>query len=637
MPLPRWISLPLCLALAAVLAAPSLAEEAVAPPAAVAAPVAADPSTSAAAPTLPPAADASPLQLRLEGLAAATKPQVAGFPLASVPVLVELYRQRGFTPLWQRQGQVTDLLAAIARSPDEGLSPSDFQPQAIEKALGGQGLAGLSGPGRDDADLLLTDSLLRYVHHRQYGKLDPAAIDRKLNYAEPATLGDLVTQLDVALDAPDLADHLTYLVREPAFYARLKVGLARYRTAASNGGWAPLPAGVKLAPGARDPRVPALRERLRSTGEYRGEAPADPKVYDPGLADAVKAFQKSQGLPDDGVVGGRTLTELNVPVDKRIDQIRINLERMRWVYRDLPDDYLLVDLIGFRAYQMRGAEPQWSTRVQIGRADRQTPTFRDQVEYLELNPTWTVPPTILKNDILPKARTNPGYVAKKGLKAIDRNGRTVPLSAVNWNLPAGSFPYSLRQDGGGAKAALGKIKFMFPNRFAVYLHDTPSRHLFNQPVRMTSSGCVRVDQPFELAERVLGDPERWSQEDLKAVVGKGKTRTVRLKEPLDIILAYWTADGREDGAVRFRRDMYGRDEAVLTALAGDARMRVQLPPPPPPAPEPLPVAPESGAPAPAEAPIQTPVQVQAAPVAQTQAPEVAAQTGLSAAQGAPSL
>jgi murein L,D-transpeptidase YcbB/YkuD len=238
--------------------------------------------------------------------------------------------------------------------------------------------------------------------------------------------------------------------------------------------------------------------------------------------------------------------------------------------------------------------------VQVGRADRQTPIFRDQVEYLELNPTWTVPPTILKDDILPKARLNPGYVAKKGLKAIDRNGRRVPLSAVNWNLPAHAFPYSLRQDGGGDKAALGKIKFMFPNRFSVYLHDTPSRGLFNQPVRMTSSGCVRVDKPFELAELVLDEPDRWSAANLKTLVGSGKTRTVRLKEPLTIILAYWTAEGLGGGQVRFRDDMYDRDAAVLAALTGDARLRVKMPPPL--APPPQPVPPGNDAPAEPTAP-----------------------------------
>jgi L,D-transpeptidase YcbB len=596
MGLPRWIVPLLCLALAG--------------------------------PVLPEAPRSEPgvpmperLQERVEALATEAHPRVAGVGLASMPVLAEVYRGREFRRVWRDQVQVTDLLGAIARSPDEGLSPSDFHDLALTRLFGGKDLGHLAAQTRDDADLLLTDSLLRYLHHRLFGKLDPVAIDRKLHYADPPTLEEMVMQLGAALDAPDLGDHLVHLVREPAFYTRLKEGLARYRVAAANGDWGRIPTGGKLVPGVREERVAALRERLRASGEYQGPSPADPKIYDKGLQEAVKAFQENHGLPADAVVGSRTLAELNVPAAERIGQIRVNLERMRWVYRDLPEDYLLVDVVGFQVHLMRGSAVQWSTRAQVGRADRQTPSFRDQLEYLELNPTWTVPPTILKDDILPKARVNPGYVAKKGLKAIDRNGRSVPLSAVNWNLPAGSFPYTLRQDGGGDKAALGKVKFMFPNRFSVYLHDTPSRRFFNQPVRMTSSGCVRVDKPFELAERVLGEPQRWSVESLQGLVSSGKTRTVRLKEPLAIILSYWTAEGLGGGQVQFRDDIYGRDAALLAALGEEVRVKVKLPLPPEPAPA---AAPPRATEPPGPVAPSVPVEAKRAPITPMGEPRVAA-------------
>ncbi len=585
----------------------------------------------------PAAAQASepdgPLRGRLESIAGQSGPTLAPgghkVALASAPVLVELYRQRGNDLVWRHQGQVDALLRAIARSPEDGLDPADFHQQVILRTLGDKGLAGLQGQARDDADVLLSDSLLRYIHHRLFGKVDPVAIDRKLNYTEPAAIEDLVTQIGAALDAPNLGTHLTDLVREPVFYSRLKEGLAKYRAAAARGGWGKIPAGPKLVQGARDGRVTALRQRLRAGGEYVRPDPADPKLFDADLKAAVIAFQKGHGLPADGVVGGQTLVDLNVPVEKRIEQIRVNLERMRWVYRDLPEDHLLVDIIGFQVHVMHGAESLWTTKAQVGRPDRQTPTFRDQVEYLELNPTWTVPPTILKDDILPKARVNPAYVAKKGLKAIDRNGRSVPLSAVNWNHPAGSFPYTLRQDGGGQKAALGQIKFIFPNRFSVYLHDTPSRALFARPVRMTSSGCVRVDRPFELAERVLGQPERYSVASLKDLVATGKTRTVRLKRPLDIVLSYWTAEGLGHGGVRFRSDIYGRDAAVLAALNGPARLRVKLPPPPEPAqvPESVPTPEPGPETAPGGAQSPRPTEAEMAPVPQVPKPEVAAIPG----------
>jgi len=606
----RRVALPLCLGLAGVLAVGGLG------PCWAQGPV---PTAATATATA-----SGSLEQQIEALLKEPSPRISGVRLASVEVLAELYRQRDYRRVWQRQGQVKDLLRAIAASPEEGLSPSDFHEAALKRVLGGKDLGGLSEQARDDADLLLTDSLLLYLHHRLFGKLDPAAIDHKLYYVDPPTLEDLTARLAAALDAPDLGDHLRQLVREPVFYTRLKEGLARYRAVADAGGWGVIGGGVKLVPGARDERVAALRERLRASGEYQGPAPPDPRVYDKALQQAVKAFQEAHGLAADGVLGARTLAEINVPVAERIAQIRVNLERMRWVYRDLPERYLLVDIPRFQVHLMRGTEAQWSARVQVGRADRQTPTFRDQVEYLELNPTWTVPPTILKDDILPKARTNPGYVAKKGLKAIDRNGKAVPLSAVNWNLPAHAFPYSLRQDGGGEKAALGKIKFIFPNRFSVYLHDTPSRGLFSLPVRMTSSGCVRVDKPFELAELVLGEPERWSIDNIKSMVDSGKTRTVRLKAPVTIILAYWTAEGLGGGQVRFREDVYGRDEAVLTALEGDTRLRVKLPPPPAPAPE----APPAGTEGPAGPVVPAaPKEARASPLTPARHPAIAAGSG----------
>ncbi len=621
--LPRWSALTLSLILACTLVdglvRPAAAEQPHASPAQAVAPQQPSParatgpqeSVPAHAPAPIEQARSGTLRTRLDALVGQAKPKVAGHGLASVAVLDAFYRGRDDRPAWQRQGQVKALQRAIELSPEDGLTPGDFQGQVVTSVLGGKAITDLTGSARDDAELLLTDSLLRYLHHRLFGKVDPVAIDRKRNGADPATLEVLVSQLDGALAARDLGDHLAHLVREPVFYTRLKEGLAHYRKVAANGSWKAVPEGGKLALGSRDQRVVALRDRLRASGEYGFAGSADPKVFDRALHEAVKTFQRSHGLAADGVVGPNTLGELNVSAAQRVDQIRVNLERMRWVYRDLPEDYLLVDVVVFQVNLMQGGEVTWSTKAQVGREDRQTPTFRDRLEYLELNPTWTVPPTILKDDILPKARVNPGYVAKKGLKAIDRNGRNVPLSAVNWNLPARAFPYTLRQDGGGKKAALGRIKFMFPNRFSVYLHDTPSRHLFNRPVRMTSSGCVRVDKPFELAELVLRQPERWDQAKLQQVVDKGKTRSVRLKEPLEVILAYWTAEGLGDGQVRFRSDIYGRDPEALAALDGDPPMTVKLPPDPDPEPEPEAEPSPDDPPEPA-----APIKVEAAPAAE---------------------
>jgi murein L,D-transpeptidase YcbB/YkuD len=321
-----------------------------------------------------------------------------------------------------------------------------------------------------------------------------------------------------------------------------------------------------------DSRLPAIRERLRITGDYRGGEPADPARYDPGLERAVKTFQQRHTLGVDGIIGPATLAAMNTSAEQRVAQIRANLERMRWVGGDVSGDFLLVDIAGQEVALYRDGQLAWASRAIVGRPERQTPVFRDRIEYLELNPTWTVPPTILKEDILPKARKNPNAVRKKGLEIIDRSGNKVAPEAVDWSVSYNNLPYMLRQPP-GPRNALGEVKFMFPNRHSVYLHDTPDRGLFSKPQRTFSSGCVRVERPLELAELLLDDRE-WDRARFESLIGTRRPTTVHLKEPIPVVLYYWTAEADEQGVVRFREDIYGRDAAVLAALDERGSMRL---------------------------------------------------------------
>jgi murein L,D-transpeptidase YcbB/YkuD len=320
-----------------------------------------------------------------------------------------------------------------------------------------------------------------------------------------------------------------------------------------------------------------VRKRLRVTGDYAGPA-SDSCRYDPGLAVAVRAFQERHHLATDAVVGPATLAAMNISAAARVDQIRVNLERLRWSDSRAPRDRLLVDIAGQEVQLFRDDKPVWTSRVIVGRPERPTPVLRDQMEYIEINPRWTVPPTILKKDILPAMRRNPGYLKKKGLRVVTREGKPVSPGSVDWNTSAASFPYMIRQPP-GERNALGQIKFMFPNRFSVYLHDTPHRGLFARPKRLYSSGCVRVQKPWELAELVLNDPKRWSREKLANMVASKRTRWIRLEKPLPVILTYWTADVGADGRVMFREDVYDRDPAVLRALDGTGPDRIRFPEP----------------------------------------------------------
>ncbi len=350
-----------------------------------------------------------------------------------------------------------------------------------------------------------------------------------------------------------------------SWYDDVLEALARYRAIADKGGWPVVPQGPALKPGMSDPRVPVLRTRLAATGDWQG-VDSDSDLYDADLEQAVRRFQARQGLEDDGVVGKGSLDALNVPVEARIDQIRVNLDRGRWVLRGLGDDYVIVNIAGFETYMIRDGKEIWATKSIVGRNYRKTPVFRDNIRFIEFNPTWTVPPGILGKDILPKARENPAYISEKGFTVVDGSGKQVDPKSIDWSkAKPGNFPYSIVQPP-GPENALGLVKFMFPNPYLVYLHDTASRGLFAKSERALSSGCVRIENPFDFAELVLSDQPEWTRKKIDEVVASGETTRVDLKTPLPVLLLYWTVWVDPDGQVSFRRDIYERDSRVLAAL-----------------------------------------------------------------------
>ena len=309
----------------------------------------------------------------------------------------------------------------------------------------------------------------------------------------------------------------------------------------------------------------AVRARLIVTDGAAGPA-GDPQLFDPDLANAVEHFQARHGLDADGIIGARTIEAMNVPVASRIDQLKANLERTRWVFRDLEPRFLVVNIAGFEAYVVEDRKVTWQSRVQVGKPYRKTPVFKKKMTYLVLGPTWTVPPTILREDIIPKIKKDPAYLARKDMVLLDRSGKLVDISNVDLTaISAENFPYTVRQEP-GPKNALGRIKFMFPNKHFVYLHDTPSQTLFDRAERTTSSGCIRVEKPISLAAELLGDPSEWSETRVEERISKASNETVTMTDPIMVFLMYWTSVPDNDGDVKFFSDVYSRDQAVLDGL-----------------------------------------------------------------------
>lgn len=321
--------------------------------------------------------------------------------------------------------------------------------------------------------------------------------------------------------------------------------------------------GESLRRGDTDARVYEIRQRL--TAEGFAIANAGRMFFDADLEDAVRNFQTRYGLLRDGIVGRRTLSAMNLPAAARIDQIRVNLERLRWVTQSWEERFVAVNIAGYRVYYIEGGAVHWSARAVVGRPYRQTPVFRSELTHIVLNPDWTVPPTILRNDVLPAIRKDPGYLDAQRMDVLDHGGARIDPATIDWSLyPAQRFPFYIRQRP-GAINALGRIKFVFPNDHLVFLHDTPAKNLFEASARVFSSGCIRVERPLELAVLLLRSPQ-WDAQRIDAEISRGDTRNLVLDTPVPIVVLYLTAIAPDGDEFSLFDDVYQRDAALLAAL-----------------------------------------------------------------------
>ena len=528
----------------------------------------------AAAPCLPAAGAVDPGKVRealredIDTLRAGSPQPSDADPILSRNVLPALYESGGFERLWTDPARVAALLAAIDGVADDGLDPADYHEAALRQLA--PSLASVTSPAEAARfDLLASDALVLAIYHLSIGKVDPQTIIPDWNFnPHPLTDASVLASARRAIATGNIAAELDAARPSHWMYARGRAYLKTYRQIAARGGWPRVAAGPVLKPGMSDARVPTLRERMAAEGDYAGPPDSSP-VYDDALAAAVKSFQDRHLLDADGTIGPGTLKEINVTAAERVDQIRVNLERGRWVLHEIGDeDLVVVDIAGYTVRLMHDKKAIWQSKVIVGQPYKQTPSFRAEIQYVVFNPTWTVPTSITSAELLPQIRRDPGVLKRKNLKVVDRAGREVDPRTIDWAHYTGrNFPYYIRQDAGDDNA-LGKVKIMFPNPYSVYLHDTPSRSLFAKDRRTFSHGCIRVEKPLELAERVLADPVNWNSAAINAAVASGETRTVNLKTRLPVLLIYWTVDQGADGRAVFKPDAYRMDPVLLKALDG---------------------------------------------------------------------
>ncbi|HHP7237853.1 L,D-transpeptidase family protein [Longibacter sp.] len=518
--------------------------------------------------------------------------------------MMRWYEETGFQPLWvDGTGPlpvVERLLGVLTSAADVGLSPEAYPAGRIdERVRAVQSADSMSVADLVELELLCTSALWRYAMHRAFGRISPGEVTPTWNM--PMRTGDVMSVLRRLSSSGDLDAALASVTPATPAYAELQNALRQYRDVEVDGGWPAVPDGPSLKPGEVDRRVPSIRERLAVTGdltvsvdsvrarierassspptggEVRPEEAADAPTdslyrYDDGLEAAVVRFQRRHGLTADGVIGDATRAAMNVPAERRVAQLVANLERWRWMPDSLGARYVLVNIAGFSLDVVEEGRTVLSMRVVTGRPYRQTPVFSDEISYLVFRPFWHIPHKLAVEDKLPLIRRDPSYLERQRIKVFrswDSDAAPVDPATIDWStVTAENFPFRLRQDAGPLNA-LGRVKFMFPNPYSVYLHDTPTRGLFQQAERSFSSGCIRVERPVELARYLLHDQPGWTAERVREeMYGDGGERAVVLQRRVPVHLQYWTA-WVEDGAVHFRNDIYDRDAQLLRALEID--------------------------------------------------------------------
>lgn len=466
------------------------------------------------------------------------------------------YEARSYQPAWQgRQGQVA--LQALLRSGTHGLDPAQYHATELadrQKKLDRQ------TPVADRAawDVAMSRALLRLAVHLGQGQVQPELRQVKKAPAKPPV--DPAIALQRAAEG-NPAEEIEALAPANDAYARMRHALARLHGIAAAGGWGTVPAGPALSSGASGPRVVALRHRLAAEGLV---PVAQTPAFDAALVDAVKRFQDAHGLPSTGKVDEATLAELNIPVESRIQTVALNLERLRWFRRPPAARSLTVNIPAFELELRDGGNAVLASRIVVGKSWSPTPVFSDEVVSVILNPVWNVPESITKDEIAPALAKDPGYLARQHMRLF-RGDEEIDPGSVDWGGDLSGV--SVRQDP-GSDNALGRIKFQMPNKYDVYLHDTPAGHLFARETRAFSHGCIRVEKPLELALALLTDQPDWPQTRVEEVIASEKTTEVKLTRSVPIDIAYFTAWTTPGGDLRFGPDVYGLDRELAAALKG---------------------------------------------------------------------
>ena len=492
-------------------------------------------------------------------------------------VLVEsFYKGRNFQPAWSQNSHLTQaepLLRAIEEAYGDGLTPEYYHLGPLRSLVDKAG----KGPSTDpallaDLDILLTDAFLTLGCHLSGGCVNPVTMKAEW-YAKRADV-DVSSVLEQALNKKEIREALMRFRPDQGSYDRLRKALAQYRQMLLKGEWPQISDGPPLKLNSQTGRVSELKKRLAASGDFEADEFNGEYLFDEKLQWSVISFQKRHGLRADGVVGPATLNALNVPLKQRTRQIELNMERLRWILGNKEQRAIVVNIANFEMYVVENERSVLPMKVVVGKPFWNTPVFTAKMTHLIINPSWNVPDSIAREEILEKIKKDRDYLAKQNMKVLRNWGSAEEIidpDTIDWSkISAKRLIYRFRQEPGPLNP-LGNLKFVLPNKFGVYLHDTSAKSLFSKDVRTLSHGCTRIEKPIELAEYLLQEDPRWTRENIVAAIQEGTEQKVFIPHPLNVHFLYLTAWVDESATLQFRNDVYGRDRGLDEALAGNPR------------------------------------------------------------------
>jgi murein L,D-transpeptidase YcbB/YkuD len=504
--------------------------------------------------------------------------QTGGVGLYSSVLLPKVYTENEFKPLWvvnfDSLGKISQMIDFIAESEFHGLNPEDYHFREIKsnwEALEAEKSLILKANFIAGFDLLLTDAFFSLSSNLYYGKLESEALDTIWGIPRDKSTIPFDGYLKSMLNEGTV--QATFHQFNPPYpgYEAMVAEAKRLKAIQSADFKVKLDLIKSIKPGDTLESVALIKDKLAFLGYYLPDTTINPNFYDEKATEAIRDLQEQFGYNRDGAIGKNTLKALNMPVEKKINQLYVNMERLRWMPDSLEKVYLMVNIADFTLNVLSGNDTLLSMRTIVGQDARETPVFNSRITYMVMSPSWHVPPTIKKKDVVPSVIKDIAYLDKKQMKVYDSKGNVVDPVTVNWKKDG--MKYNFKQKP-GAHNSLGKVKFMFPNKHNIYLHDTPSRSLFARDERTFSSGCIRVEKPFELASLLLADKPEWTPERIRQAMDSGVEKTIVLKDKVGVYIYYLTAWGSASGKINYRADVYNRDKVIEKALKEKTQKRV---------------------------------------------------------------